>query len=334
MFGFRKKAEQKKEEPVMTPVTTPRPVLIQGSARSQASLLKEQHLRAEIEKFTAAKVQAEGRILEFEGQKAEISRRLILENPPGASLTQTAFADACSEIAKERAFIESLDAQIAAREAAISKLTPSPEELETRNALQQAAAQLSVERMAVDSQIGELVTGLLGLVAERDECSEGLAKIVDQLDLPTAYTELRRYDLGALRQVLAAFDPEASQEWHDWFCGHGGGAMYVVTDENGIRVEETLSHSGIYSFGERLELREKEAVELLREDRPAEDIPAWRYLPARILPLEKFEEAARAAEAEGVSVAHYLRLQHHAKQEPLWDADHPVPNNNEGRRFA
>jgi hypothetical protein len=76
-------------------------------------------------------------------------------------------------------------------------------------------------------------------------------------------------------------------------------------------VPETLASHGVCRFGDRVELREEEAQEFLRKDRPApERNEPWHKAPPSIMTVEEWEAATVTAAECGITVQNVLFWEH------------------------
>jgi hypothetical protein len=95
-----------------------------------------------------------------------------------------------------------------------------------------------------------------------------------------------------------------SEEWHSQFFGLSSESRktYVVIADNLI-LAESFSSAGVHSFGDRVQLADEDARELLRRDRRApKGSSGPDLLPPSIVSEEDWAAAVAAAEASGNSV--------------------------------
>jgi len=282
------------------------------AARSQRSHRKEAELRGRIKQFTEAKLRAESESCEMEIEKARLAGEVVKAGP-GHTWQRTRFDTLVAELEHRGNLVAELERQIGEAEEAIAALTPTPAQLQQRQEWQREFAALATERLRMDRENDELIDTLREALIERDTLTGAMAALARELDLELAYGGLDEARFSKLAASLPVGQISAVERWHNWFVVGGAGAGYAVLDAE-LMVRETLSSPGLHKFGERLRLREEEASELLRDDRPAsKDAPAWHCLPPSIMPSADFEALAAEAEAEGVSVREKLAWRQHER---------------------
>ena len=292
---------------------------IVGSERSQQSLLKEAHLRRVMKQFTDAKELCENDIVKLEAEKARAARQMFDAGFPSA---EARFKDAVAQIAHERELIASYEKEIAANQAGLDALIPSPEQVRERQEQQNQVAQLAAERLKKDRTAYAIIQELRRVLEQRGELSTAMRELSRSLDLTVPMLDQDRFN--AVLNALPENRFSESEAWRDWFVGKGDALTEYVVIEDELRIRETLSASGFYTFGDRIKLQDAEARELLREDRPQphrSDEPWSCKLPS-IMTVEAFEALTRKAQEEGETVKlALLWIQHRRdeKSKPAYD---------------
>jgi hypothetical protein len=184
----------------------------------------------------------------------------------------------------------------------ISRLSPSEFEIQMRAAKQRQIAEGIEARGRTQQEIRRLTEQLSRFLSVYDEQTDEMAKVAETISLT-----ISRNDFDACLQKLRASLPaeqvfEASAHQDARFVGRVDGRKpYRVRVEHLI-LAETLSHNGIYHFGEAVLLDEKEAADLMATDFSAATHQApWRAEPPMVMTPEDHEVAVRTAEAKGIS---------------------------------
>jgi hypothetical protein len=266
------------------------------SLRSQRSLLREVELSADLRKCEALIGYTERKIGELEISKArQLKGSLSHDGMDRLVLSRT-----LEELENENRIVVSYREQRDRIQAEIAKLTPSPAQAAERAHRQNYLAQLAADRLKKDELVEGALKGLRRLLQERAELTDKMLKAAEAVDFTVDGDGLdaRRFD-----ELLAALPGElalSSEHWLEWFLGKGESLKTYVVRDKSLTVPETLGNPGVVHFGDRIELRQDQARELLREDRPAGDPnQPWRHLPPSIMTVEDYEAMVRAAEKKG-----------------------------------
>jgi hypothetical protein len=268
------------------------------SPRSQRNWLAQRKLEQERKRCEDLIHYCERKIAELEkskeGQlKAQIQRRAGSGQFLGRTLTELAEKNAELAAYKERRSL--IQSQIEAL------ASPNPQQIADRAERQNYLAKLAAERLEKDRLVGGAIKGLRGLLEERAELTAKMLAAAEAVDLTVGGDKL---DAERFKELLAS--PEevtaTSERWYAWFIGDQGGmkSYAVVVDE--LTLPESLARANSYGFGDKVELTDEEARDLLRDTCPvgrAKHDLGWSFEPARIMPLEEFEALVREATDNG-----------------------------------
>jgi hypothetical protein len=269
------------------------------SGRSQRSIVVEAGLRKEIRKAESFIDRFQKKLGPLEESKAFLTNRIIAheENTLQPQLDATV-----TEIANVHGVIRAYQEERERTIEAVQKLNnPDPLATQARLAQQQQLAQLVSDRLDKDRELDGLIREARKVLGQRSALTEEMKKPLAALELVTPQS-----DLETRLEKLAASLPDdllsASERWHLAFLGKEKDARpYVVADEYLLR-PETLTHNGLYKFGDTIYLSAEEAAKLLRADRPATDRRnVWTYSAPAIMTIEAFEAVTREAKEKGIS---------------------------------
>lgn len=308
----RKKTEAKQGE-ASSEITGASP----WSARSQASLLREQELIKQREHLQFSIGTAKRELGELEER-----RRSILgwigrgESESVASATRNAEA-----IRKAKDKLAALQEAHKLVEEKIQSERLTSEQAAERSRNQEALAELVEQRLVLHAEI-ETAVGQL-----RDKLSADSALAGRMAELAQAVELEADLDAGRWDGLLAALPENITQEsrlWLDGFLGRGESLIRCFAHTR-LVVGETLSSSGVFAPGDELFLTQQEFLELHRTDRPlplpanmlASDEVARRplHLPQGVLTPEEFEAACAAAKKEGLELADYFSREDRQRDE-------------------
>jgi hypothetical protein len=269
------------------------------SARSKQSLFQQDLIDSRIRAVQGIRHVEQREIDELSGHRAGWHERSL--KPKDETFVQLVH-DADADLKRLRERTQGCDEHISEFEAEKAKLIPSPEQAQVRTEQQQLVSSLAVKRLGKDREIAKVVANLRSLLGERSGLTAKMMEVVPTID----FTVDGDLDARPFNDLLAALPSDLaadSERWTDWFLGSNEYAKpYVVRDER-LVVAETLASTGIYQRGERIELADERAAELLRENRPSTDAEKhWRRLPPSIVTLENYEVALASAEMSGCSV--------------------------------
>ncbi|MBZ5697906.1 MAG: hypothetical protein LAN18_05105 [Acidobacteriia bacterium] len=269
------------------------------SAQSRKNLFQQDLIQSRIRDVQNIRSVEQREIDELSGYRKDWHEASL--KPKGETFIQYVH-DADADLKRLRERTQSCDEHIAELEAEKAKLIPSSEQAHARAERQQLLASLAIERLGKDREIAKVLANLRSLLGERSGLTAKMMEIVPSID----FTVDGDLDARPFNDLLAALPSDLagdSERWLDWFLGSNKIAKpYVVRDER-LVVAETLANAGIYQRGERIELSDERAVELLRENRPSTDTEKhWRRLPPSIITLENYEAALASAEKAGCSV--------------------------------
>ncbi len=276
----------------------------QYSARSQRSMLDEERLRGELAEIGKLVQYTERKKAEAEQLKA---RYLKLAAEGGRSGHDSlTLARGLQELEDARRVLAAYDEQRKAIEARIAGLALSPAQVVERRERQNYVAQLTDERHKKDQHIDGALKAVRRLLQERRELSAKIQKSADAAEITPGADGL---DAQRFDELLAALPEDLlteSNRWAGWFLGTQSAKPYVVRDRL-LVLPETLASHGVYCFGERVELSDEQARELLREDRPARtNVAPWRCAPPSIMTVEAWDAAVALAKGRGVTVEDVL----------------------------
>ncbi len=258
------------------------------SPRSQRNLLRERALREKLTNCDKWTGYHEREVAEAEESKARQLRHSVeTKDSYPEWLSQT-----LRDLEDNRRRLAAFKEQRAQIEAEIEGLAPSPAQIAERAERQSYAGQLSGERVEKDKHIDATLKVFRRLLGERQELTAKLLKAAEAADLTVGDDGLdaRRFDelFATLPEDLLA----ASVRWHDWFVGKGDELKRYVVVVGELTLPESIASAGVHRFGDKVELADDKAAELLREICPlgrARHDLGWSFEPPRIMPLAEFE---------------------------------------------
>jgi hypothetical protein len=263
------------------------------SAQSQRSLLRRDGLRAQLGKLTREEANLRTQIATFEEEKARSGKKALTDYSPR---TQEILKQASENLTHKRDLLAACQEQSREIQAEIEQLIPSPTAQKTRADRQREFARLCAERLEGDHRADRELGDLCGSLMDRAALSTKMREYASVLELSTGQDQLdtRRFeDLAASLPVeLSA----SSERWAARFLGKQKLVRSYVVREDRLVLPETLAESGMFYFGERVELTEEQATELLCEDGDA---------PPSLMTLEDFQSAGDEAEKAGVSIQEF-----------------------------
>jgi hypothetical protein len=201
-------------------------------------------------------------------------------------------------------------------ESALQSNAATEEETRARQEHQREFVRLAGERLQCDRAADALIEELRELLTKRAELSGNMQSAAHLLDLELATDGL---DTARFENCLASLTVETlseSSRWYDWFFGILTETdAYVVLDES-LEVSETFASHGLHAKGDLIRLRESEARELLRIDRP---VPGkrWEILPPSIVTLESYRAAEAEVQQNGGNVETILLAEYEKRQREL-----------------
>jgi hypothetical protein len=269
------------------------------SLRSQRSLLREVELSADLRKCEGLVGYTERRIAELEEDKARQLKGSLSHD----GMDRLVLARTLEQLESENRIVIPYREQRDQIQAEIDKLGASPAQAAERAERHRYLAKLAADRVQKDQLVEGALNGLRRLLKERGELTGKMLKGAEAADFTVDDDGLdaRRFD-----ELLAALPGElalSSEHWLEWFLGKGESLKTYVVRDKSLTVPETLANPGVVHFGDRIELRQDQARELLRNDRPARDPnESWRHLPPSIMTVEGYEAMVRAAEKQGFSL--------------------------------
>jgi hypothetical protein len=274
------------------------------SLRSQRNLVEEDQLRGNLQWIDDLIGGAERKILQGEKDKASLLRT------SGRKVDHSVLSMVLEELEDTRRKLEAYKEERASVEKMIVQLAPSPGALGARAKEQQQLGQLAAERLEKDKRVNDLVGSLRQALQERAGLTVRMNKSASILDFTSNddFLDARRFD------ELPASLPEDLLVWSEnraaWFLGKQKDVKAYIVRDRLLVIPETLASHGVYHFGDRIELTEERARELMREDRPAptNDAP-WRCAPPSIMTVKAWEAATVSAAEHGITVEETL----------LWD---------------
>jgi hypothetical protein len=271
-----------------------------GSPRSQHSMLAEKKLRADLQRAQAAVASTGEKVSELAGSVARMTSRVATF---GDIKFQEGLDLAIAQLATVRARIDPYKAEVARLEAAIQALQPSQVEIEARHEGQREFASLASERLEWDREAERLVKELRTVLRTRSELTTAMAASAELFDLPVLNNALDASRVEKLLDSLPESIMPQSERWYGLFFGNSKTETAYIVIADSLVLPETFSSNGLLSFGDRVQLTEKDAREFLRKDRRE---PGARFssdlLPPDIMDEEQFRVAIEAAKANGSSV--------------------------------
>jgi hypothetical protein len=296
-----------------------------SSPRSQRTMVEEDRLRGNLEKIDGLIRHTERKIVELEGDKARTLRGIPDENVNQQFLSFTLHA-----LEDNRRKLTAYKEEHASAEKTITQLAPSPGALGARPKEQQRLAQLTAERLEKDTRVSDLIASLRKALRERAELTVTMKESAATLDFTSKddFLDAQRFDelLASLPEGLLA----RSERWAGWFLGKQKDTKPYVVCDGLLVVPETLASPGVYRFGDRVELREEEAQEFLRKDRPApERNEPWHKALPSIMTVEDWEAATVTAAEHGITVQNVVFWEHVER-----DAENKETFNRTGQHAA
>jgi len=274
----------------------------QRSARSQRSLLRQHELQVELAKHESHAAAHRRKISELESSKKTILGLLSKGkggNAAGLDEGLRATNHALTDTGDKLAYSEGEIARLAAE---IKALDLTPEQAKKRALQQDQLSSLAAERLAKDREVESAADALRRILQERAQLTAKIASCADALEITLGADGL---DTVRAEQLVSALPEQFAAESERWAAAlHGtreGLQTYVVRAQV-LVIPETLAHHGVYHRGEKIDLPEREARELLGE-RPAATLEApWRRAAPQLVTPEAYAEAQARAEQTGISV--------------------------------
>lgn len=268
--------------------------------RSRRSILAEVDLRKTIKKINTAAAITERRLREGQERVARLTKWVVVEGQENA---RPQLDDAMRDVATQRDLIKACEDQRALTEAEIEKLTPDPAQRASRQHQQEQFAELVNKRLAKDREADRALKELREALRERRELTAQMAEPCAALELTIQDDGLDRARFEKLLDSLPGELLPQSGRWCAWFLGEPKDAKpYRVRVEH-LLVAETLTDNGVLNFGDVICLREEEARNLLCDDYFAGTGEArWRCEPPKVMTVEAYEAAEKAAREKGLSV--------------------------------
>jgi len=267
------------------------------SLRSQRNLGREAELRGDLAKCEARIGYSERKIAELEADKARQLKASLRGGGGGGQWLGRTLEELEGKNREAVAYREQRDHI----QTEIANLAPGPAQAAERAQRQNHLAQLATDRLKKDELAEGALKGLRRLLEERAELTAKMLKAAEAIDLTIGEDRLdsRRFEelLVSLPEDLLA----GSNRWHVWFIGKQQGLKpYVVVVEK-LTLPESLARANFYRFGEKVELTDEEARNLLHEICPigrATWDTSWAYEAPRIMPVEVFEGFLRKASGD------------------------------------
>jgi hypothetical protein len=277
------------------------------SPRSQRSLIAEDNLRRDLGKIDDLIGLTQRQIAELE--KAKARQMGMLAKVRGVD--QVYLSHLLADLEDKRRKLAAYKEQRAFDENTITQLAPTPASITERAERQQYLAGLAIERLGKDTRVNDLISSLRKALRERAELTATMKESAATLDFTSKddFLDAQRFDelLALLPEGLLA----RSERWAGWFLGKQKDAKSYIVRDRLLVIPESLATHGIYRFGDRVELREEEAQEFLRKDRPApERNEPWHKAPPSIMTIEDWEAATVAAAERGITVQNVMFWEH------------------------
>jgi len=275
------------------------------SLRSQRAMIEEDRLRGNLEKIDGLIRHAEMKIAELERDKARTLAQIPTEN-----VNQTFLSFTLEALEDNHRKLAAYKEERASAEKTIAQLAPSPAALAARTKEQQQLAQLAAERLEKDREVNDAVASLRQVLKARAALTSKMRESAASLDFTSndEFLDAQPFDelLASLPEDLLA----RSQDRAAWFLGkHKDMKPYIVRVRL-LVIPETLVSHGVYHFGDRIELSDKEARGLMRKDRPAPTRDArWRCTPPSVVTVEAWDTGTALAAKRGSTIQEFL----------LWD---------------
>jgi hypothetical protein len=269
------------------------------SARSQRTLREEQKLRAQL-----ARCESEIARHEREIHKLEESKQRQLKASVEGGYAQW-LGRTLEELEDRKRQVAAFREQQTLLRSEIARLAPTPASAIERAERQNRLLQLAEERLKKDELADGALRALRHLLEERAQLTAKMLKAAEAADLTIGEDRL---DSVRCEQLLAYLPEEllpGSERWHAWFIGKQEDAKPYVVVVDELVLPESLAHAGFYHFGDKLELADSEASELLSGICPlgkARHDLSWSYEPRRIMPLKEFEALVQEASDQGEAV--------------------------------
>ena len=269
------------------------------SPRSQRSCLAQRKLEQERKRCEDLIHHSETKVAELEKSKAaQLKAQIGTGGGSGQFLGRT-----LTELGEENAKLAAYKERRTLIQSSIEVLaSPSPQEAAERAARQGYLANLAADRLEKDRLVGGALKGLRGLLEERAELTAKMLIAAEAADLTI---DDGRLDAERFEELLASLSEgitATSERWHAWFTGDQEGMKSYTVVVNELTLPESLARANSYRFGDKVELTDEEANELVRDICPvgkARHDLAWSYEPPRIMPLKEFEALVREAADKG-----------------------------------
>jgi chromosome segregation ATPase len=179
--------------------------------RSESSRIQERKLRGELEKIGQCISRVEGNVAELEADRSRVARSIAIGE---VRFHQGMLEECIRRINNTRESSKAYEEERAKTEQAIAALTPTPEQIKARQALQQEFMELAKERLKKTRQVQELLRELRQALQERIELAGKMRNVAKGLECEISGDDLdeRRFEdcLAFLPNDLLS----ASEEWH------------------------------------------------------------------------------------------------------------------------
>ena len=287
------------------------------SPRSQRSWLTQRKLEQDRERCQALIGHCDRKISDVEKIKESQLRHRLEGRGSEIFPLGTVLAELQQNKA-ERAAFEERKGQLESQIQLVINL--SPQQVAERTDRQNSLANLAADRLQKDRLVGGALKGLRGLLEERAELTAKLVAAASAVELTVNGDGLDEQRFKLLADSLPAELAATSERWHAWFTGDQEGMKSYAVVVNELTLRESLARANSYVFGDKVELTDEEASELVRDVTPIgrarHDLP-WSFEPARIWPLEAFEALVREATDKGEVIQTLLSRQNEQREGEL-----------------
>lgn len=298
------------------------------SERSQRSLVRENELRVKLNEVEALLSYEKQNVLALEAQKAAYLARSLKgrHNPEFTRL----LAGVKQELKNSGDAIELHEEQKTMLASELGKLSLNPAQTKARAEQQGNLFTLATRRLQKDREIDAALVKLREVLQERAALTGDMSNAAEAADV--TMTNYRGQALDVLDAArfgrLAASLPlgdfsSASELWLAGFVGERTDLKSYIVRDRQLAITEGLAHSGIYNRGEKINLTDEQAQELLREDRPAKRTNSrpWSCLPPSIMTLEAYETLmASNKDGDFDQLMDYGDFQHETDHALRWQA--------------
>jgi len=262
------------------------------SLRSQASYERESKLREQLFNILRGLAYDQKRLDEAQAAlDAQVKAASLGSANAAGSVTQSL---ARVKEQKDRIEVFGLQRQnIQAQIDAVAKVSPS--EAKARAEHQTALAKLTIERLAIDRSLADVVRMAQGLLEKRSKMSGEMLGLLRKIDFTLAFDGLDRDRFEALQKCLPADLESRSEAWVRWLLEEDQKAeRYTVLDET-VVFAETLANANSYRRGEQVDLSAEQFAEVTSirssADYPLRPVP--EEMEVRNPRVEKCAEAGK-----------------------------------------